>query len=167
MKKPSLILIAILFFVCSAYAGKEALVTPKVLSPLEAHGIDSGFEVYANADNEQVRYSFYWLDSTGKNITAEGKQLFTCRDWDALPSESNEDCTALDTPYDCCTDLATGTCDDVFDNANCVGKSDPLECCTDVAEGACDCWNDIKSLFAPVKNFLDDEVDKWENIERQ
>jgi hypothetical protein len=96
-----------------------------------------------------------------------GMQMFVCKDWDALPQISNEDCIAENDPDTCCDGENSGTCDDPFDNANCIGDGNPMDCCTDTAEGVCDCWNDIKSLLIPVKNFLNTELDKWENITRQ
>ena len=169
IKKLFLILTSISFATVALAAD---LTTPKNLTPLTADGIKSGFEVRGSADSKRVTYPYYWLDSSGDIIRPydgrrDGKQVFTCKDWDSVPGVTNGDCIANDDPDPCCDDVDSGTCDDAFDNADCVGEKDPLNCCTDVAEGVCDCWNDIKSLFGPVKNYLDGELDKWEDISRQ
>ena len=141
---------------------------------LEAAGIKTGFELTANADSKVVTYSYYWLDANGGRIypykTGNGKQTFTARNWDAVPEVSNSQCVGASDPDPCCVgaDPNVGnTCDDTFDNANCIADGDPLECCTNLAEGVCSGWDDIVSDLVPLKNYLDGQVDLWENISRQ
>ena len=166
MKKIILGLIILSFaFVVGA---EDLLTTPKDIFPPQAYGIASGYSFIGNAITKQIKYDYYWTDSNGVQVPKyRGKIPFSCRNWDAYPSDRNEDCVADDDPVECCDGAGAGTCDDVFDNADCTADGAPLECCTSLGEGVCECWRDVKAIFVPVKDYLDGELDKWENITRQ
>jgi len=181
----SIFIFAILLLAVFVYAADKALVTSKPLIPLEAVGIRSGFELTANADSKKVTYSYYWLNSSGNRIypyvTANGKQTFIARNWDAVPGVANRQCVGASDPDPCCVgaDPNVGnTCDDTFDSANCTAgpvyedgvkttPGQPLDCCMGVGVGICSGWDDVVSYLVPLKNYLDDQVDQWENITRE
>ena len=181
----SIFIFAILLLAVFVYAADKALVTSKPLIPLEAVGIRSGFELIANADSKKVTYSYYWLNSSGNRIypyvTANGKQTFTARNWDSVPGIPNSMCAGASDPNPCCVGAAPNagnTCDDTFDNADCTAgpvyvdgvkttPGQPLDCCMGVGTGICSGWDDVVSYLVPLKNYLDDQVDQWENITRE
>jgi len=172
--KQTIFIFMILLCAIFVYAADKALVTPKPLISLEAAGIRSGFELTANADNKTITYSYYWLDANGNRIypykTGNGKQIFTAKNWDAIPGVGNSQCVGASDPDPCCVAAhpnAGNSCDDTFDNANCIADGDPLECCKGVGEGVCSGWDDVVSAFIPIKNYLDTKVDLWENIVRE
>lgn len=105
MKQIVFILLSLLF-AFPIQAADQALVTPKPLISLEAAGIKTGFELTANADSKVVTYSYYWLDANGGRIypykTGNGKQIFTARNWDAVPGVSNGQCVGASDPDPCC-----------------------------------------------------------------
>jgi len=183
--KQTIFIFMILLCALFVYAADKALVAPKPLISLEAAGIRSGFELTANADRKTITYSYYWLNASGNRIypyvTGNGKQIFTARNWDAVPGVANSQCVGASDPDPCCVGAhpnAENTCDETFDNADCTAgpvyvdgvktaPGEPLECCMGVGTGVCSGWDDIVSALVPVKNYLDGKVDLWENITRE
>ena len=69
-----------------------------------------------DAQRQMMKVKYCWLDSEGQSIVlSDGR---TCHSWwcrDIEVPGTNAECVGEGDPYECCTGVGTGTCDDMLD----------------------------------------------------
>ena len=72
---------------------------------------------HIDADAELMRIRYRWRGDAGEVIVLENRrdawQVWECRNIE-VPG-TNAECTDAGVPYECCTGVGTGTCDDMID----------------------------------------------------
>ena len=140
-------------FSFQAFADNGTLGSPLQLQPTEAISLDWDFSL--GTSQNAITGKHRWKAAEGRIINLPNSGGGGWIHWvlknyqmDSVPATSNDDCTDVDTPEDCCTGLGTGTCDDLVNvqNGDCVAEGDPSSCCVDVDIGVCRAWSDT-ALF--------------------
>lgn len=117
MKKILFTLIFLITVIGFVWADSITLTSPETLSTPTSQKIGRWYISYISAFSKTLQVRYYWEDSNGSPISLEGNrdawQTWSCQDIEV--GGENADCTALGEPHPCCTDVGTGTCDDMSD----------------------------------------------------
>ena len=100
---------------CWVMADKIVLDSAETLSTPQATHMDWHVSKI-DAKTKILQITYRWRDATDGTIHLGSRsdwQRWSCRDIE-VPGE-NVDCTDALVPYECCTGLGTGTCDDMED----------------------------------------------------
>ena len=111
MKKLALVL-TFLLLAPFAFADDITLDSNEVLIVPTATRISEWEIIRISAASKILRVKYRWRAADDSLIKLErtGWNYWTCRN---TYQGNNESCTALDTPWDCCSDLETGTCPEI------------------------------------------------------
>jgi len=117
MKKLAIALFLILVCPALVCADSITLNTNETLSVPESARISDWEIIKINADQKIMTIRYRWRagdDTVVQLGNRQGWQFWTCQDRET--PGTNAECLAAGDPYECCTGVGTGTCDDLLDS---------------------------------------------------
>lgn len=114
MKKLLVIALMLLFIPVDLPAENVALDTEETLQVPTSQKMDWYID-HINAQNKTMIVKYRWKDATDSPINLNGKSWQEWRCQDIEVPGTNAECLGTSDPYECCTGVGTGTCDDMLD----------------------------------------------------
>jgi len=119
MKKIFCSILCLLFVFCSALIVKAERITldsNEIIDTPQATHME-WYISHISGKEKVLKVRYRWIGSNNEPIrfsdTNKSWNTWTCREVpDLNPTENNVDCTDSEAPYECCTGLGTGTCDE-------------------------------------------------------